>query len=516
MEQLSQKTLENQYQKQQNFFYESISTKLKAYSEDQAHLLNLLNSVKENEISLEQFEVLGCFSYLVGIDYTNQVKLTEEVINRVRERFEVFGFSEKVLQGYSHGINKVSEKSILPAKDKLKNQITNEIFVSTENKLLFNNLRSVIKKIFNNSLLPVSMSVPVNELINKKSYTFDDILKINSAINIQCKFVGKVAVKNLIKLYNDKLWVEYLQSALILFDNQKFAVVYLDGILSVKESKKKLAYNIFDSISKTIEFNDILCLEEIPVEVEVSVEEEISEETHIKEEEQIRKLYVKVTDEEIALASKEKPVDFIYHVICEALGYIPENTEDIFKALEKSFQEEDYIQHIYHYMKSQGKLVKVGDTFPENVVSISDLILSFDEKIIKMREEYKQALENICEEIDENKIHKIVSYVNVCIGDLVLVTEDQKQYLTSQLIENNITTYQHLMQTLELIENCDIIGEQLISYVILHKYLDDLTEVKEKFELSKNTEGLQTKLSIYIGFSDFFKRTLEVSVKEIN
>ena len=501
----SQAVLENQYKKQQNFFYESISTKLKAYSEDQTHLLKLLNAVQEDNISVEHFEVLGCFSYLVGIDYVNQSDLKEEIVTKVRQRFEIFNFSEEILEAYSVAIKKVTEKNIQSAKDKLKNQILDELPVNTKDKLLFNNLRANIKKIFNNSIVPVSMSVAINELLNKSMYTFHDVLTINSAINVQCKFLGKHAVKNLIKVISDPKWIDYLNAAKILFDNQKFAVVYFDGILSVKESENKLARNIYQVISKTTDFDKIV----ISLKSDEIVEIETVEKDNIVVKESSDKIYQKISDEEMSRISKEEPITFIYHVFCETLQHYPETIEEIIDCLPKLFDEEDYIQHIYHYMKKQGNLVKVGDGFPESPIKISSLVEKFDSIIIEMREEYKKSLESICENIDESKIHKIVSYINICIGDLVLSTDDQKQYLTSQLIENNISTYQHLMQMMELIENSDILGEQMISYVVLYKYLESIPEIKEKFELSRNTEKLQIKLSIYIGFYDFFKKTIE-------
>jgi len=499
----SQQQLEKLYGQQQNFFYENISTKLKIYAENHEKTEKLFFDIEENKnLSIEQFELLGCFSYLIGIDYTNQVQLTEEICTKVAKRFADFKFSEEFLKKLTDTFNYVSEKNIFQAKENLKNQFLKIIPIHIEDRMAYNNMRGIIKSIFNNSIIPVNMSVAISDMLAKKDYTYEDIVKLNSAINIQCKFIGKNAVKNVIKLYSDKIWIDCLETAMKLFDNQKFTVIYFDGILSIVESKKKFPDLLFEVITgKSIDFQNLplfeISTEKVVVETPI---EEIS--THVK--------YEKVSDEEMAKISANKPVEFIHHVFCDALHYIPETTEDIFKAIDILFKENDYIQHIYHYMKKQAPLVKVGDIFPSTNINI---VNAFDEKIVSLREEYKKSTEIICGEIPQENVQRIIEYINICVGDLILATDDQKQYLISQMIESNISTYQHLMQIVELIENCDIMGNQMLSYVALHKYLEDKNEIGEIFKLSEKNQENHTQLSIYMGFKDFF--SLSVKVEEI-
>ena len=501
----TQKALEVLHTKQQNFFYENISEKIKWYSVNQDKTIDLLCSIKENvELTVDQFEVLGSFSYLVGIDYVNQQKLTNEICEKVKQRFAIFNFSHEIIQAYVDAIYVVSEKVLTGPKEKLKNKILDKLFLNeSDERFAFNNMRANIKVIFNNSLIPVNMVISINEILVKTDYSYDDIIKLNTAITTHCKLNGKKAIKALIKLFTDETWSKYLSKATLLFDNQKFAIIYFDGILSVHESTKKFPHYLYEIISGDISNIDnfdgnFSILENLPLLIEETKEtKEVKENvSHVS--------YTKIPDAEMADISANKPIEFIYHVFCDMMGYHITSKEDIILGIEKMFNEEDYIQHIYHYMKKQAPLVKIGDKFQKIDINMTGI---FDEKIQQLREEYKKSVETICKEIPEEKIQKIVSYVNICIGDLLFVTEDQKQYLVSQIMENTITTYQHLMQILDLIENSDINGDQLISYVILHQYLKDITEIEEIFKISENISDLHTKLSIYMGFLDFFKLT---------
>ena len=341
------------------------------------------------------------------------------------------------------------------------------------------------------------MAVSVNEILSSTTMTYQDIIKINSLVNRQCKLNGKKAVKSMINLYSDKLWRELLDKASKYFDNQKFVVVYFDGILSVKESETKFDNKLIDVLNDYV-FADSY-FEQLKTEFELLQSENKPEEKI--EEVDTERTYVRLPNDEIELLQKEKPLQFVLNVMGDLLGNYPKTTEDIISGINKIFEQTDYYQNVYHYLKANnGKSDSIADNY--NIVEILEKLTGIIEESGK---EYKYFMEKTCSDIPEEILSKISSYVNSCIEDLVLVTDEQKQYLISQAIENNITTYQHLQQILTLIESCDINGSQLISYVVLNKYLEANTNILEVFEMSDKTEPMQLKLSFIAGFADFFK-----------
>ncbi len=520
-QQPTQEQLEKHFVQQQNFFYETISQKLKKYGETLEKTKGLLSDV--SNLNLKQFELLGCLAYLTGLDYTNQQYHTQPIIEKVEQRFAQFGFDKELFKLFEFAILTIKESDLIGPKNLLKDQISKEIFVQTEDKLIFAQLRGAVKKVFNNSLVPVNMAVPINTLTSLQKYTYDDLLKINSLINRQCKYLGSKCVKNVLRLYSDDLWSRYLAKATKYFDDQKFAVVYYDQILSVKESTIKFSdcYSLYDVISgeyknseltfeqiqKTYEENLVLNTEPKPLE------EVINEKAEALTE---KSAYQKIEDDEVmALISKNYPLQFIWHVLSDELGFDVKSIEDLSVAISKLFDDEnDYIQHIHHYTKSNTSKVKFGDVFHKEIDN--KLIVEFlDEKYTALTADYKKSIEIICQELPVEIIGKVKTFLHICIGDLVLVTDDEKQYLISEIMESGVTTYQQLAQILSIIEKCDIIGEQLFSYVTLNKYLTDTSEIVEIFKESENLEGMQMKISVFKGFLDFFRKTIEPPKQEV-
>jgi len=509
-EQQEQIQLEQSYKQQQNFFYETISEKLtffKDREEKYAVELELIESGKD--LTLEQFELIGCLSYLVGIDYTNQQFLKENICNNVQKRFLKYAFSEDLLFHYVKALNNISEATCLKAKDELKNKFDSVILIKTEEKLLFNNIRLSIKSIINNSIIPINMVVGSNEILVKTEYTYQDIIKINSLINRQCKFNGSKAIVSMMKLYSDSLWQKLLTKASKLFDNQKFAVVYLDGILSVLEVNKKFGNNLltilqndkeiaydWESIEK--EFN--LGLASIPEVIEEIITEVVEEEK-----------YSRLPTEVISKLQENLPFDFILNVIGDLCGHFPKTTDDLLLGIDKIFEQTDYYQNVYHYLKAN--LKKVSTETDRNNLNVDEILSKLINIVETSGLEYKVLMEKSCQDIPEDIKQKIVTLVNNCINNLLLVNDEQKQYLISQIIENNITTYQHLQQILTLIETCDINGNGLISYVDLNNYLITNTNIIDIFDMFEKIEPIQTKLSFVAGFTDFFKALTTEPVK---
>jgi len=495
--QASQKQLEIAYQKQQNFFYQTISEKLKYYAENQIKYLAILRTITKENISSEQFELLGCLTYLTGIDYTNQAYLQKIICENVQKRFEVFKFSKEFISVYVNSLENISEKNILDAKEQLKNTFIKDVFVDTKDKIKYLDMYSSIKQIINNSLVPVNLSYAVNQILIKKQFTYEDIIKLNSLINRQCKLLGNKAIKHMQKLYSNEVWLTTLNKALHLFDNQKLAIVYFDSILSVKESKIKFGNSLYGIITKDLDID----FDGIKINYDKKVAEKQSEENQNQSE---KVPNVRLEDDVINNIGENNPVEFINAIFADVLGYYPDTNEDIIQAIEKILNtENDYASHIYHYLTANIEKIKDVSSFK---LKAKEIFESLTKTLEDKKVAYKTVVEKLCKEIPDDYLNKIVNYTNAVINDLVLDTDEQKQYLTSQMLDNGITTFQHLQQILTLIESCDIIGSQLTSYVILHNYIEEKSEIVKIFKAGQGLDSSNLEISFYTNFAKYFEK----------
>jgi hypothetical protein len=307
----------------------------------------------------------------------------------------------------------------------------------------------------------------------------------------------------MIKLYSNKLWLELLNTASKYFDNQKFAVIYLDSIISLKESKNKIGDLLGDVLFEKIT-DEQFEKSESAYNAAISQEVELPETYETKEIEE--KSYVRLPDDVVSELQNNNPLQFLIEVLSDLNNHNIKSGDDIINSLEKLFENEDFAQNVYHYVKAHEKKTFISK---ENVEFINeDLVKTFENILNKLGSEYKILAEKICSQINPDYLRKIINYVDNCISDLILVTDEQKQYLISQTMENGISTYQHLSEMIGMIEGCDINGNSILSYVALNEYLNDNTELSDIFEASQQINPIQLKLSFWAGFADFFKSAL--------
>ncbi len=499
---LSQQQLEQTYKQQQNFFYENISAKLKFFSERQEKYEDILNNISEDKkLTVEQFELVGSLSYLVGIDYINQIYLTKQICENVAKRFGDYNFSYSFLYAFVKSLDNINEETFFEAKESFKNKVLSPVFLQNDEKLIFKQIIANTTLIIKNSILPINMAVGISEIMKKQEFVYEDIIKLNSIIQRQCKLSGISAVKPMIKLYSTELWIKILDKGLKYFDNQKFAVVYVDGILSLKEANLKFKNNLINIISNDFEDYNWEEIEDNYNQSTIKPVEEVveTEKVNVATENS----YVRLPDAEISEIQSNYPFEFILNVMGDLIHHYPKTTKDFFDGIDAIFEQTDYYQNVYHYLKANiSKLNIQTDCFDLNIEEINEMLGTLIET---MGLEYKDLMEKSCMEIPKELLDKVYDLINDCIKNLILVTDEQKQFLISQIIENNITTYQHLQQMLTLIEKCDIVGTGLNSYYNLDKFLRENTIISEVFEISEKIEPLQMKLSFVAGFGDFCK-----------
>ena len=135
---------------------------------------------------------------------------------------------------------------------------------------------------------------------------------------------------------------------------------------------------------------------------------------------------------------------------------------------------------------------------------MNELISLLTEKEDSLKIEYKEVVEFTCKEIPKSIKSKIIDYINKTIESVVLENDEQKQFLVSQLMENSISTYNHIQQIVTLIETCNINGSDALNYVTLYKFLHENEEIVEAFEKSSSVATLGNTISIYQIFREWF------------
>lgn len=519
-----QQLLEEQYNRQQsNFFYESISKKLKNNLEKLPEIIDMMPQTLAVEgcLSRKQFEMIGCLSYFVGIDFINNP--TDKTIQeRVGARFKAIEVPHESITKFIDIVEKLFPEEYNIPVEKLKNEVNKEIVVPTHDAIEFREIRLLLKQIAANSIMPITVVVGANDILDMSyKLTYNDMLRANSLINRQCKFQGAKAITKFMKLNSHTMWTGLLDKSLIKFDNQKLAVVYLDTMLSTKELITKIGKdNVIAVLTSNLDkFKYKPGVEEVvdgaaeykkDQEIDAVVDEFVDALDDNKNSKN-SKTYAPLADGEINTFMESDPSRFMYEVISDINKKYPETIEDVDDAIKAIFDDSDFGQHIYQFMKAKiSLLTPYNFYFPG--FEASTLASLMNDKFKEYRDEYKELMELTCKEIPEEIMHKLVNYVNSCIGDLILESDDQKQYLISQLIENGITTYQHLHQIMEMIESCDIIGSQISSYAVLNKYINEQQDIVDIFEKTEQTQSVQLKMAVYQTFHNWFSAFIPNSI----
>lgn len=461
-----------------------------------------LKSVEPQELTSKEFILLGGMSYYVGLDFCQQSILDKKIVNKFIERFKIFNFSEATINAFQEIIsNENIIQGIERPKDLLKEEVLDTIKAT---QLEINDMRILINTIFKNSIFPSIYSHSINEIINTKKYTYHDIITINNILQQNINVKGS-QFKNLIKLYGNKTFTKALADADTIFNNSKFAIVYYDSIISCVECQKRFKNtNITNFLQEGF-------IDTYDFEIEANKEktEEVKDVEKDKNDENEKRI---ARENELNILQNKYPRKFIIGVLCDFLKVTKfENPVQIIEAIENAVQNQDYVQHIYHYLKANQEKAhqfadgeNLADDFgliAEQVEEVRSIIV---DKIAELRGETKALTEILLKELPAEKLPNIINYVNNVIESLVVFGMNEKGYLLSQIQQNQISTYQHLQQILSIVESQNIDGSKINNYVVLYDYLETQTDVKTVFESTGKLEGMYNKLAFYQEIRNFF------------
>jgi hypothetical protein len=484
----------NPIPKQQNIFFEKIKEAIAKKIADNT-LVSDLKRVSaafaadpESKLRQKDYELVGMMAYLNGLDYTSQVGgLTAPVMTNVVKRYTALEVPAEAIAYYQIFIKYFAPKVLEEPKDQTTNMVENIVPLHGQDLLT---IRSAINLMLNYSTYPMQFALDIDTIKKKKTYTYQDFLKINSMIYEQLDLNGK-HIKHLNRLYHNQKFVEALNTGSTYFDLSKFALIYYDSIFSVKEFQ---AINGYPDILPY--YTDLDKIAELPDKYELPITD-----------------YVAPDPAEMAKAKYAPPLadendtdTFIRSVIEERGGLRIGSAADFIACVEAVIEDQKLCGDVYKYLRAnmQVRRSAVAGVYGEKLaVEIEDaLALTAEEQ----RENYKDLVIRYTEVIPEDNAGRIVKYVNELIEASIIHGGERKSALMQQFFQNQITTYKHLNETIKLIEECKIDGGKSDAYVNLHDYLlNSWYPFVKLFEEVQSIDDIQLKLSVYQAFLDFLK-----------
>lgn len=492
--------------KDKHFFFQQVNEKLESLHKEEGKIISTFLEINHRAelnnfaLSWDEFELLGMFSFLLGVDYTGQAYPQKNIVANAQKRFEETEITEDEFQMYLDTIQNIQRLSkdnqdyisnlLKPACENIKNQLTENLsnFIKASDKLMFNQLRAKLNSLLNDSIIPISFAVGLCEIKNS-DLTPERLLKANSLLNEQATFSGKTGLK-LTGIYGNQLFNELMKKSSDIFNSNKFAIIYEESIITAIETSTRFEIFINPEKYTLDEYNQFKTdyLEKFQKDKKES-----------EEKEYVRKGY---KESDVKDMMQNHPDMFIDNIMEDLLRKEIETPEDIANASIELKNNVDYMQHIYQYMAQNMKSEKRGNSKHEAKANeIHDVLLS---RYKEVAEKYKKLVEYNCAEIDSTIKTRVIDLVNDCCEVCQLNSADEKQYIISQLLENGVKTYQHLSQILTIIETCSITGKDAQKYVDLYEYTQRNSIIVDVFNNVKPINDCEVDMSLLKIFKDWY------------
>lgn len=501
---VAQKQLEGN---DQMFFFKHVRKQIDAYHE-KATLTSALqeigNKVDNNEqLDVPSFQLLGMFSFLLGMDYCQQPYIKKNIVAQVKTRFDELSITDDETNAFIDVLNKInanagdSEKAfeyyknlLAPACKKISDALTDDFKnrVKTEDLFQYNQIRAKLYHLLNLIQIPMGFAVG---LIDIKSHplTPESLLKANSLINEQGTYSGATGTK-IVELYSINMFNWMLNYASDIFNENKFAILYEESIVNALETANRLGI-----VVNPEQFDD---------EYYATCEKNWNEKQIVEEpvpttsDKKVRKY----TAEETKDLMTNHPNQFVEECFEEYLGKPIETIEELIAGFMCIRKDADYLQHIYQYM-AQNRTNEKRRNEHSNFCDNPEYIKVVDEKLKTASEKYKELVEFNCQEIPAAIRTKVINSLHDLIKTSIMKTADQKQYLLSELLGSGVTTFNHFQQIMSIIETCEILGADCEKYSLLYDYMNKTTKIKEVFENGEKLTELEVEMSMYSMLKDW-------------
>ena len=492
-----------QLKQQQNMFYDEVH-KMFEKKKPQTLISDLQKIDCTKPLSQRELKLLGGICYLVGMEFMQPI-YTKEQKDRIAERLLTQNnINNEVWSQFNKTIKSIQTYDVLiDAKEAMKNLVSENVkYKSGKDEFVLN---ALIKTIIKSSDIPVTTALDINNLLTKAHFTWHDYLKFNSALFEQLIISGDSFI-SIQQLFNNPVYGEILSEASKLFDTQKFALLYFDGVCTYLEQAKQ------DRIDNLFSLNDS---ELSPMPTPEELEEQQNQEAELASQAE-NNINPEETDKFVLMCLKEALHSELNPESDNKTGNSPiESYEDLRIALEWVLNDEEYLQSFYGYIKrgtNQNRLA-----FEEVFDFDKDKFFAdFNAHLIEIRDQYKVEVEKYHAEIPQEILNDILPLILACIVSLKIEDMNAKGYLLQQFAENQIHTYKQLHQIIDVIEKQNIVGNKLQDFVNLYEYTNSNETILKIFEESSNIDKTRLQLQFFSAMYDFynFENLTEANAKD--
>lgn len=451
-------------------------------------LLNMFQDIigEQRNLNDEEFDIIGTYSYLIGLEFTSQNHLSKITQDAIFKRINDFVFNDYEFASKLVDVIKYCKvDKINDAKECMKNRVNKEVTNFTDK--MWNNIINLIY----NSVVDVKYAESICDLISDKKYTYKQILTLNNAINNYLKLYGENAIKNMIDLLENPAWQIALTKATEYFDDSKYSIILFDMIISVNEvidtkfTKEQLINTMLGK------YND-QDFERIKREYE---------ETHQVENEkpaERERISSKFNEEQL----KDMAVNNPLAALIMTLDDVSDKNltiENIHEKIDVIFKDYEFLSDFYSWLKGTSSIADKTFEFDQKEFNI-DIVKfkeSIENKIEEYNAQYKEFAEQICKQLHPETLSKLKFLFTETMKGLILDNVQQKSVVISNFRDTNLSTYQHAIQMLSIIESCEIKGTRIKSYKKLKDFCTNQGNFGTNLANVTDSEILESKISVY-------------------
>lgn len=321
-----------------------------------------------------------------------------------------------------------------------------------------------LQNVIRHAMFPTTQAVNIENYLTKEAWTADDLVKINTLITTVATHTGE-SLQYSNELYSEEAFVTALDKAVELYNEGKYAIIFLEAIQSFFERVE---------FFKTQYQDYRVCIGQT-LDPEKFVKHEESEESEPQAPGQDHVESERVENEELIDSNPEKFIEKMIHEVTNQEEFDSTTYEKFLSGL---LADEDSLPHVIQYLKAKTSQTEEGKT---------EFFQKFNDEILELQskdgEEYRKIVEIVCQPIGANA-KKINSYIRSVIKCLMIETNQHAQYFATQLVDDSIETWSHFQELITLIDSCKIRGSKISEYAQMFTFIENTTnypEIREQF-----------------------------------
>lgn len=327
-----------------------------------------------------------------------------------------------------------------------------------------------LQNVIRHAMFPTTQAVNIENYLAKEAWTADDLVKLNTLITTVATHTGE-SLQYSNELYSEEAFVTALDKAVEMYNEGKYAIIFMEAIQSFFERVEffKTQYQDYRvCIGQTLDPAKFVKHEESEKSEEIEKNQNFKENQEEIESE-------RVENEELIDNNPEKFIEKMIHEVTNQEEFDSTTYEKFLSGL---LADEDSLPHVIQYLKAKTSQTEEGKT---------EFFQKFSDEILKLQskdgEEYRKIVEIVCQPIGANA-KKINSYIRSVIKCLMIETNQHAQYFATQLVDDSIETWSHFQELITLIDSCKIRGSKISEYAQMFTFIENTTnypEIREQF-----------------------------------